>query len=120
MTVLDRSPARVPDVADLSPAEVAGRLSAPGLQLIDVREPEEWEAGRIAGARLLPLGELAAAAESIDRAMPVVFVCRSGTRSAMASEAFAAAGYDAHNLDGGLQAWAAAGLPLEPGDGHVA
>ena len=105
-------------MADLSPAELADRLDA--VQLIDVREPDEWDAGRIGGARLVPLGELSAAAESIDRAVPAVFVCRSGTRSAMAAEAFAGAGYDAHNLAGGLQAWVAAGLPLEPADGHVA
>ena len=50
----------------------------------------------------------------------MVFYCRTGSRSAVAAQAFAAAGYDAHNLDGGLKAWVADGLPIEPADGHVA
>ena len=95
-------------------------MARSALQLVDVREPFEYEAGRIAGSRLVPLGELSDASTTIDASAPVVFVCRSGARSAMATEAFAGAGYDAHNLSGGLQAWPAAGLPLEPEDGHVA
>jgi len=90
------------------------------VQLIDVRERSEYDAGRIAGGRLIELGQLTALADSIDRQRPVVFYCRSGARSAMASEAFASAGFDAHNMTGGLQAWEAAGLPLEPEDGRVA
>jgi rhodanese-related sulfurtransferase len=105
---------------DYTPQEVAGLLGRGEIQLIDVREPYEHEAGRIAGGRLLVLAELAAQAHTIDRDRPVVFYCRSGSRSAMASEAFRGAGYDAHNMAGGLQDWAAAGLPLEPADGHVA
>ena len=50
----------------------------------------------------------------------MIFYCRSGARSAMASQAFSEAGYDAHNMAGGLLDWAAAGLPLEPDDGTVA
>jgi rhodanese-related sulfurtransferase len=106
---------------DLSPSDLAALLDgADSVQLIDVREDDEWAAGRIAGSRHLKLGELTAAAASIDRSVPVVFVCRSGARSAMATEAFAGAGYPAHNLAGGLQAWDAARLPLEPDGGHVA
>jgi rhodanese-related sulfurtransferase len=108
-------------VADLSPQQVSELLgSRADVQLIDVREPEEHAAGRIAGARLIPLGALTAAADSLRQEAPLVFVCRSGARSAMATEAFAGAGYEAFNLEGGLQAWTAAGLPLEPEDGHVA
>jgi rhodanese-related sulfurtransferase len=106
--------------SDYTPREVARRLEQGGIQLIDVREPYEHEAGRIAGGRLIGLTELAASAETIDRDRPVVFYCRSGSRSAMATEAFRGAGYDAHNMTGGLQEWAAEGLPLEPVDGHVA
>lgn len=95
-------------------------LRAGGVQLIDVREVDEHEAGRIAGDRLITLAELSGAAASVDRAVPVIFYCRSGARSAMAAEAFSGAGYEAHNLTGGLKAWAAVGLPLEPPDGWVA
>jgi rhodanese-related sulfurtransferase len=108
-------------MGDLSPADLVARLDGrETIQLIDVREDEEWAAGRITGSRHVKLGELAGAADSVDRSTPVVFVCRSGARSAMATEAFAGAGYEAHNLVGGLQAWDAAGLPLEPDGGHVA
>ena len=106
---------------DLTPQEAAERLRTDReVQLIDVREPDEHVAGRIAGDRLISLGQLTAEADSIDRARPVIFYCRSGSRSAMAAEAFAGAGYDAHNLAGGLLAWDAAGLPLDPVDGRVA
>jgi rhodanese-related sulfurtransferase len=107
--------------ADYSPQEVADLLAADDqVQLIDVRQAYEHEAGRIAGDRLLELAELSGQADTIDRDRPVVFYCRSGSRSAMAAQAFSGAGYDAHNMSGGLLEWHAAGLPLEPADGHVA
>ena len=106
--------------SDYTPQQVSELLQRGEIQLIDVREPYEHEAGRIAGDRLVVLTELAAQAESIDRDRPVVFYCRSGSRSAMATEAFRGAGYDAHNMEGGLLDWAAAGLPLEPDGGRVA
>jgi rhodanese-related sulfurtransferase len=105
---------------DLSPARVA-ELQRDGAQLIDVREPYERDAGRIPGdSAHIELDRLAAEAESIDRDRPVVFYCRTGSRSAMATEAFRGAGFDAHNLAGGLLDWQAAGLPLDPPDGYVA
>ncbi|MGH2875095.1 MAG: rhodanese-like domain-containing protein [Solirubrobacteraceae bacterium] len=107
-------------MGDYTPQQVSELHARGAVQLIDVRQPHEHEAGRIAGGRLIELGLLSAEAASIDRDRPVVFYCRSGGRSAMATEAFAQAGYDAHNMAGGLLAWDAAGLPLEPADGHVA
>ena len=107
--------------ADYTPREVSDRLGASeDLQLIDVREDDEWEAGRIAGALHIRLGDLTERSGEIDRARPIVFYCRSGARSAMATEAFTGAGYEAHNMSGGLQEWAADGLPLSPHDGYVA
>jgi rhodanese-related sulfurtransferase len=50
----------------------------------------------------------------------VIFYCRSGSRSALAATAFRLAGWDAYNLEGGLEAWASAGLALDPPDGEVA
>jgi rhodanese-related sulfurtransferase len=109
---------RAPD--ELSPARVAEMLRDEA-QLIDVREPYEREAGRIPDDTAhIELDKLTGEAESIDRERPVVFYCRSGSRSAMAAQAFSAAGFDAHNLDGGLKAWVADGLPIEPADGRVA
>jgi rhodanese-related sulfurtransferase len=106
--------------ADYTPQEVAELLSQDEIQLIDVREQYEHEAGRIAGDRLIELGRLAAEADSIDRSRRVVFYCRTGARSGMASDAFARAGFDAHNMVGGLVDWTAAGLPIEPEGGYVA
>ena len=105
---------------DYTPSEVAELHARGEIQLIDVRQPEEHEAGRIAGDRLIELGSLAVEVDSIDRDRPVVFYCRSGSRSAMATEAFRGAGFDAHNMAGGLLDWQAAGLPLDPPDGYVA
>jgi rhodanese-related sulfurtransferase len=105
---------------DYTPRQVADLLAAGDVQLIDVRTPHEHAAGRIAGGRLIELPSLASEAASIDQGHPVIFYCRSGGRSAMATDAFRRAGYDAHNMTGGLLEWAADGLPLEPADGHVA
>ena len=106
---------------EVTPERVAEWLREPaGVQLVDVREGYEWEAGRIAGARHIELERLASQAETLDRERPVVFQCRLGARSAMAAQAFRAAGYDAYTMQGGLVLWTERGLPLEPEDGHVA
>jgi rhodanese-related sulfurtransferase len=105
---------------DYTPQEVAELLERGEIQLIDVRQPEEHQAGRIGGDRLIELNRLAAEVDTIDRSRPVVFYCRSGSRSAMATEAFRGAGFDAHNMLGGLLDWQASGLPLDPSDGYVA
>jgi rhodanese-related sulfurtransferase len=106
--------------SDYTPRQVAELLARGDVQLIDVRQPHEHEAGRIAGGRLVELAEVPAQADTIDRERPLVFYCRSGARSAMATEAFRNAGFDAHNMAGGLLEWHAAGLPMEPADGYVA
>ena len=107
--------------SDYTPQQVAERLrTGARVQLIDVREDDEYAAGRIAAARHIPLGRLTSEVQTIDSDREIVFYCRSGARSAMATEAFAGAGFDAHNMSGGLLEWSAAGLPLEPDDGHVA
>ncbi len=105
---------------ELSPREAAALLQDGDAQLVDVRTPEEHSAGRIEGDVHIELESLPAQAETLDRERPVVFYCRSGARSALATDAFRAAGFDAHNLAGGLLAWAEQGLPLEPLDGRVA
>lgn len=92
----------------------------PDLQVIDVREPYEREAGRIPASRHLELTRLTAEAATIDRDRPVVFYCRVGARSRMAAEAFRASGYEAYSLDGGLVRWAGQDRPLEPQGGTVA
>ncbi len=104
---------------DYTPHQVAELLAGGEVQLIDVRLRHEHEAGRIAGGRLIELPELPVQVATIDRERPVVFYCRSGSRSAMATVALRRAGYDAYNMAGGLIEWQAAGLPMEPAGGRV-
>jgi len=105
---------------DLSPEEVRGLHAEGTVELIDVREPYEHDAGRIDGARHVEIPALTAAAAELDPERPIVFYCRSGHRSAMATQAFRASGFQAFNLTGGLVAWVAAGLPIVPEDATVA
>jgi rhodanese-related sulfurtransferase len=100
--------------------EEARKLIADGAQLVDVRAEHEWEVGRIAGAKHVPLAELAERAGEIEKDRPVVLYCRGGNRSTMATEALSDAGYDAAKLSEGIVGWAEEGLPLEPEDGTVA
>jgi rhodanese-related sulfurtransferase len=98
----------------------AAELIESGAFLVDVRRPYEWEAGRIPGAQHIEMNDLAPNAESVPRDRPVVFYCRSGSRSALAAAAFRQAGWDAYNLEGGVTAWAEQGRELDPSDGEVA
>jgi rhodanese-related sulfurtransferase len=105
---------------ELSPVRVAELVAEGSVEVVDVREHQEREAGHLPGSRHVPLAELTAAAPSLPADRPIVFVCRVGARSGMAAFAFARAGFDAHNLTGGLIAWAESGLPLAPEGGTVA
>src|ERR687895_46036 len=102
----------------MSPQQAQELLREGDAQLVDVREPYEHEAGRITGSLHIELQQLLSEAPSLDRERPVLFYCRSGSRSALAADAFAASGYDARNLDGGLEAWVGARLPIEPSGGR--
>jgi rhodanese-related sulfurtransferase len=98
---------------ELSPEQAAELVANGDAELIDVREDYEREAGHIPGSLHVELSQLAQHAGELPAERPLVFQCRVGARSAMAAFAFRRAGYDAHNLDGGIVAWAARGLPLE-------
>lgn len=105
---------------DVSPERVAELHRGGEIELIDVREDYEREAGHIGATRHVRFAELSREAESVDRERRVVFYCRSGGRSAVATQAFRASGYDAHNMTGGLLEWVRLGLPIEPEGGSVA
>ena len=88
------------------------------VQIVDVREPDEFEGplGHIEGARLLPLGQLAARAGELAKERPVVVVCRSGARSARATLLLREAGFDkVANLAGGMLRWNAQRLAVAGG-----
>jgi hydroxyacylglutathione hydrolase/adenylyltransferase/sulfurtransferase len=105
---------------EVTPEHTAEALADGSAQVIDVREPYEREAGYIAGTRHIELQDLPAQAESLDRDRPVIFQCRSGSRSLMAAQAFRRAGFDAWSMAGGLEQWVQQGREIEPADGKVA
>jgi rhodanese-related sulfurtransferase len=105
----------------IEPRRVAEWLADdPSLQVVDVREPHEREAGHIADTRHIELNKLSAEAATLQRDRPVVFYCRVGARSTMAAQALRAAGFEAYSMQGGLMRWAGEGRPLSPQDGYVA
>jgi rhodanese-related sulfurtransferase len=95
----------------MTPQEVHAQRGT--LQLLDVREAPEWAAARVDGALHIPMEQVPARLTKLDRTMPVAVICRSGNRSAYVTEYLKRAGFDAHNVDGGLQPWARAGLPVQ-------
>ncbi len=89
--------------------------------LLDVREPEEWDAGHAPRARSLPMSQLSERVTELPQDTQIICVCHLGGRSAAVSAALNRAGFDAVNLSGGMAAWQAAGLPVvtdsgAPGD----
>jgi molybdopterin/thiamine biosynthesis adenylyltransferase/rhodanese-related sulfurtransferase len=94
-------------VPEVSPRELADRLRrGDDIDVIDVREPHEWEIARIPGARLVPLGTLTEALPSLDSAREIVVHCKGGVRSAKAVRQLQAAGFTrVSNLAGGITRW---------------
>jgi len=83
------------------------------LQVVDVRQPGEWEQGHIAGAMLKPLPKLTAMLEDLDRECPIAVHCKSGYRSSIGTSLLKRAGFrDVLNMIGGIDAWKACGLPV--------
>lgn len=88
------------------------------IQLVDCREPYEWEAGRVDGAIFLPLNSImAGAGADLDTERPIAVICRTGNRSELATMMLQARGFEAYNVAGGMEAWAAEGLPFTADDG---
>lgn len=95
-------------VQDLANAEEANYL------ILDVRQPNEFDAGHVAESVLIPLGELQARAAELPLDAPIYVICRSGNRSRQASELLVQLGFnDVRNVEGGVLAWHAAGYELQ-------
>lgn len=101
-------------IVNVEPAIAHDLQEAGEVVLLDVREDNEWEAGHAPGAVHVVLGHLEPEGLAGE---DVVVVCRSGNRSGKAAEILAEAGINARNLNGGMQAWAALGLPVVTFDG---
>lgn len=107
---------RGPKVENLGIEDIKKGLADNSILLVDVREPNEWEAGHIAGAVLFPLSTFDAAALPDPQGRRIVFSCRSGKRSLTAAAAAAAGGVtvDAHYA-GGMLDWVQRGEPVATG-----
>lgn len=95
-------------IEEISATDLKRRLDAgENIQLIDVRQPEEWAFAKIEGAKLIPLGEIMRRMGEIDENRETVLHCKVGMRSARAVEALQRAGFkgDLKNLKGGITAW---------------
>lgn len=99
----------------LSPLEAKALMeTSKDLVLVDVRSPEELAAGSIAGSQLIPLGELSRGRMTLPADKPILLICAVGGRSYAVGKYFSGKGYrDIYNLEGGISAWKAAGLPLQ-------
>jgi rhodanese-related sulfurtransferase len=102
------------------PAEVstadALALREAGAFVLDVRQPDEWAAGHIPDATLIPLGDLPARVAEVPKDRQVVVVCRSGNRSATGRDVLLGAGYPSvTSMAGGMNDWTAAGYPTKSG-----
>jgi rhodanese-related sulfurtransferase len=95
----------------------AAELRDAGAFVLDVREPNEWAAGHIPGATLIPLGQLAGRASEVPTDRTVLVVCRSGNRSAQGRDILRQSGFSSvTSMAGGMTDWAAAGLPVATGE----
>jgi rhodanese-related sulfurtransferase len=98
-------------VPEIDPGS-ARRLVDGGAFLLDVREDEEWHAGHSPDAVHVAMGTVAERIDQIPADRTVVCICRVGGRSGAVAGALAEAGYDVRNVEGGMLAWEAAGLPV--------
>ena len=103
---------RIPSV---EPEQAIERLRSREAVVVDVRQHNEWRAGRIRGAVHVPLHELAARIDRMPRDRTLITVCRSGHRSAAAARALRRAGYEVENLKGGMIELGARGAPARAG-----
>lgn len=104
-------------LADEVSAQQAAELRDQGAFVLDVREPDEWAAGHIPGATLIPLGELPARLSEVPRDQTVLVYCRTGRRSATGRDILKAAGFaNVTSLAGGINEWKAAGYETVSGE----
>ena len=104
------------DVIDIDPVE-ADRLVAAGALMVDVREDDEWAAGHTPQAVHLPMGQVVDRIDELPVGRTIVCMCRVGGRSGSVALHLAGSGYDVRNIAGGMQAWAAQGLPVVDSSG---
>jgi rhodanese-related sulfurtransferase len=107
----------VDGVTEVDIAQVPGSFDGESVVLLDVREDDEWQRGHAAGAQHIPMGDVPARLEEIDRDATLYVVCHAGGRSARVAQYLARNGYEPRNVSGGMLAWAGAGRALVTDDG---
>jgi glyoxylase-like metal-dependent hydrolase (beta-lactamase superfamily II)/rhodanese-related sulfurtransferase len=111
MVAWSREGLPVAEISQVTVQDLASELE--NVQVVDVRQPGEWEGGHIAGAVLKPLPSLVASLEGLDRDKTVAVHCKSGYRSSIATSLLQREGFrDVVNVIGGFDAWRACGLPV--------
>ena len=103
------------DVPEIDIDEFARRREQ-GAPVIDVRETDEYQAGHVPGARLIPLSTVPDRLADVPAQSEVLVICRTGGRSLRAAEFLAANGVSATNVAGGTLAWIESGRPVAEGD----
>jgi len=107
-------------VPQLDPASVSELARTNGAQIVDVRSPEEWTRGHLSGAIHIPLAALPGKLSQLDRSSPIILQCKGGGRSSIATSYLQSQGMsNVSNLNGGYEAWVAAGLATESGKAKV-
>jgi rhodanese-related sulfurtransferase len=101
-------------VHSIAPAELETLIATQAVDLVDVRNPDEWATGHIPGARLVPLDVLRADPDAaLPHGVTIVFICAKGVRSMTAAKLAERLGYTSlYNLEGGTKEWARLGLPI--------
>jgi rhodanese-related sulfurtransferase len=101
----------LPDVVD---AKITNDLrSRDDVLILDVREDDEFKSGHIPEAQWIPLGQLSSRLNELPKDKTIVAVCRSGNRSGQATEILRQNGFDAHNMQGGMNSWVQSGFEVE-------
>lgn len=104
-------------ISTVNPEELNAKLNNGRRPLVlDVRQPEEYRRGHIAGAKLIPLDELSTRMKELPQNREIVCVCLSGNRSSSATRLLVKSGFHASNMQGGMLSWRRASLPVKKGD----
>jgi rhodanese-related sulfurtransferase len=109
---------RTGDRNSLNSAQATMLINREDAQIVDVREPDEYVAGHLPESRNIPLARLEERSGELDKFKdtPLIIVCQTGARSAGACKQLSKLGFSrVHGLDGGIDGWRAAGLPLKKG-----